>query len=238
MNQPRFKIKELKPINVQDGFLVDGFPSAGFASAIASESLIHTTGFEVAAIIDSDTFPPVSLIKDGIPNYPTRIFVQNELNVAIFSSYLTLHESLHKQMARFMLSWAKKHGIKYIITSIGVRAPDQTEQIIAAGSTEEARKKILEAGIQVLQHGTIPGIPGSLLNQGMLSGQNVIAVLFNSMEQGPDFKSSAQLCMAISKLVPGASCDISTLNKEAQIAEKIIKETDNEAKNLKEGMYQ
>jgi len=37
---PRIKIKELEPLNLEGGYLIDGFPSAGFSSAIASESMI------------------------------------------------------------------------------------------------------------------------------------------------------------------------------------------------------
>ena len=147
------------------------------------------------------------------------------------------HQTLHKSMARFMLSWAKKHKVSYIISSVAVKAQSQKETIIAAGNTEAARKKLEENDIKVLEHGTIPGIPGSLLNQGMLNDQNVIVVLFNSTKMAPDFKSSAQLCMAMSKLVPGTSCDIPSLQKEAEIAEKIMKETEEESQHLKDSMY-
>lgn len=254
MTPRKFIIKELIPIKIDDGYLIDGFPSVGFTSAIATESLIHTSKFQLAGIIDSDSFPPVSLIKDKKPNYPTRIFVNNDLNVAVFSSYLTFHESLHKSLARLMLSWAKKHKVSYIISSVAVRMPnfvateqltedqsteakEESDLIVAAASTDLAQEKLRSAGLKVLEHGTIPGIPGSLLNQGMLNNQNVIVVLFNSFQMGPDFKSSAQLCMAMSKLVPGASCDIPSLQKEAERAEKIIRETENEAKLLKDSMY-
>ena len=234
---PKIRIKELKPINIEGGYLIDGFPSAGFVSAIASESLIHTSNFKQAGIIDSDSFPPISLVKNGEPNYPSRIYVNNDLKVAVFSSYLTMHESMHRTIARSMLGWAKKHKVSLILSSIAVKSKNNNDTIMAAGSTEEARKKLKEAGIKVLEHGTIPGIPGSLLNGGMLNEQNVAVILFNSTQKGPDFKSSAQLCMAMTKLVPGASCDISSLQKEAEIAEQTIKETEKETSALKDSMY-
>ena len=105
------KIREIKPINIEGGFLVDGFPSIGFTSAIATESLIHTSQFELGGIIDSDNFPPVTIIKDGKPNYPTRIFVNEDLKVAVFSSYLTLHESLHRTMAVQMIDGLRNTNV-------------------------------------------------------------------------------------------------------------------------------
>jgi len=71
----------------------------------------------------------------------------------------------------------------------------------------------------------------------MINDQNVIVVLYNSVNVGPDFKSSAQLCLAMSKLVPGATCDISALQKEAEKAEAIMKETTEETKRMHESMY-
>jgi uncharacterized protein len=89
----------------------------------------------------------------------------------------------------------------------------------------------------VLQNGTIPGIPGALLNEGMLYGQDVVVVLVNVDESGPDFKSSAHLCMAMSKLLPGVSCDLTMMQKQAEIAEKQIKQTEKETRALRESMY-
>ena len=91
--------------------------------------------------------------------------------------------------------------------------------------------------MKILDHGTIPGIPGMLLNEGSISKQDVIVIIFHTNGKDPDFKSSAQLCMAISKLIPGASCDIPLLQKEAEKAEKVIKETQEESKHLKDSMY-
>ncbi|MEE9241917.1 MAG: PAC2 family protein, partial [Nitrosopumilaceae archaeon] len=109
MDIPQISIREIKPINIEGGYLIDGFPSTGYTSAIATESLINTSQFELAGFIDSDSFPPVSIIKNGKPNYPSRIFVNNDVKVAVFSSYLTLHESLHRSLAKSMLKWAKEH---------------------------------------------------------------------------------------------------------------------------------
>lgn len=233
----RIRIKELKEINLEDGYLIDGFPSIGFSSAIATESMIQTSSFELGGIIDSDFFPPISLIKDGKPNYPTRIFINSELKTAVFLSYLTLNETTHRIFARAMLRWAKKHKIGLIISSVAVNLSESMNELIAVGSTDSAREKLKKSGFKALEHGTIPGIPGILLNEGSLYGQDVIVILFNSEGDGPDFKSSAQLCMAMAQLVPGTSCDIPALQREAERAEQNIKRTEEEAKQIKDSIY-
>ena len=234
---PRIRIKELRPINLEGGYLVDGFPSVGFTSAIATESMIQTSQFSLAGVIDSDSFPPMSLIKESKPNYPTRIFVNDELKVSVFLSYLTLHESLYREIARTMLKWAKKQKIELIVSSMAVKSTDKIEGMVAVGNTDSARTKLKKSGIKVLEYGTITGIPGMLLNEGSITGQDVIVILFHSDGTGPDFRSSAELCIGMSQLIPGTSCDISLLHKEAEKAEQSIKETDEESRHLKDSIY-
>ena len=226
-------------MDLENGYLIDGFPSAGLTSAIATESIIHTSAFKIGGIIDSDSFPPVSIIKDGKPNYPTRIFINEQIKVGIFSSYLSLHQSLHRIVAKTMLSWARKKKCQMIVSSAMVKAKKdkQSSQFWAVASTEEARKKIEQTGIPILQQGTIPGIPGSLLNEGMMNNQNVVVLLFSPEEGENRLKSSADLCLNLSKLVPGTSCDISSLQKEAQHAEEEIAETERETRTLRDAMY-
>lgn len=231
------RIRELKKMNLEGGYLIDGFPSIGFTSAISTESMLHTTEFTLAGIISSDRFPPISLIKEGKPNFPTRIFVNQESKVSIFLSYLTLDESLYRAAAKLMLNWAKKQKIGLIVSSVAVKAPEKLEELVAVGNTESAREKIKAAGFKILENGIVPGIPGVLLNEGSLSEQDVIVILFQSDGTGPDFRSSARLCDAMSKLIPGIACDMPLLQKEAEKAEIMIKETQEESKHLKDSMY-
>ncbi|MFB5638269.1 MAG: proteasome assembly chaperone family protein [Nitrosarchaeum sp.] len=233
----KIRIKELRPVNLEGGYLIDGFPSIGYASAIATESMIQTSQFSLAGIIDSDSFPPISVVKEGKPNYPTRIFVNDDLKVSIFLSYLTIHESLHRVIAKTMLKWAKKQKIELVVSSVSVKSLAGIDGMVAVGNTESAREKLKKSGLKVLQNGTIPGIPGMLLNEGSITNQDVIVVLFQSDGTGPDFRSSAELCTGISQLIPGTSCDIPLLQQEAEKAEKSIKETDKETQELKDSIY-
>ncbi len=217
MTENEIKIKEFKKINLEGGYLIDGFPSVGFSSAIATESMIHTSQFELGGIIDSEIFPPISVIKNGKPNYPSRIFINEDLKVGVFSSYLNLDQSLHRQVSDSMLQWAKTHKIKLIVSSVAIKSEKENSEMMGVGSTD--------------------GIPGMLLNEGSITNQDVIVIIFNTLGEGPDFKSSADLCMSMSKLIPGASCDIPSLQKEAEKAEATIKETQEESTHLKDSMY-
>ena len=231
-------VREINQIDVKDGYLVDGFPYTGLANAIATESLVNTTKqFELAGIIDSELFPPISIVREEVPNFPARILVNKDLKVAVFSSYLTPHESIHRQVAKVMLDWAKEHKISFIISSSAIKSDDETPFVIGVGSTDKAKKKLRDSDIPVLKNGTIPGIPGILLNEGTISNINVIVLLCKARESGPDFKAGAEICMAMSKLVPGASCDLKSLLNEAEGIEEHLKQTEKDAGPLRDAIY-
>ena len=46
-----------------------------------------------------------------------------------------------------------------------------------------------------------------------------------------------QICDAMAKLIPGVSCDVTLLEKQAEKAEAIMKETEKESKQLRDSMY-
>ena len=229
-------IREINPISIDGGVIINGFPSSGITSAIATESLINTTSLDLGAIIDSERFPPISIIKNGMPNYPARIFVNNDLNVAVFSSYLTLDVSLHRSAARLMLDWVKEKKASVIISSITVKGTTGTE-IYGVASTGTARGKLVDAGITVVENATVPGISGVLLNEGMLEGTDVIVLLVTSDKEFPDFKATANLCDTLSKLVPGVSCNLDKLEKESKIIEEQIKQAETDTKDLSDNIY-
>ena len=231
-------VREIIQIDVKDGYLIDGFPYTGLANAIATESLVNTTSqFELAGVLDSDLFPPISIVRDEVPNFPARVMVNKDLKVAVFSSYLTPHESIHRDVAKAMLKWASDHKCSFIISSAAIKGEDATPSVIGVGSTEKAKKKLREVNIPVLKNGTIPGIPGILLNEGMVTNVNVIVLLCKAKESGPDFRAGAEICMAMSKLVPGVSCNLNQLLSDAEGIEQNLKQTEHEAEPLKDAIY-
>ena len=231
-------VREIIPIDVKDGYLIDGFPYTGLANAIATESLVNTTSqFELAGVLDSELFPPISIVRDEVPSFPARILVNKDLKVAVFSSFLTPHESIHRDVARVMLKWASDHKCSVIISSSAIKSDDESPFVIGVGSTAAAKKKLQDANVPVLKNGTVPGIPGILLNEGMIANINVIVLLCKARDSGPDFKAGAEICMAMTKLVPGASCDLKQLLNEAEGIEQNLKQTEQDAGPLRDAIY-
>jgi uncharacterized protein len=222
-------IRKLKDVNLKGGIVIDGFPSAGLANAIASECLIHSVKTEFVGVLDSPSFPALSIVRGAAPSFPARVYANDELKLGIFVSELNLDPSLYRPVADTILQWASNNGCELVISAAGIpydgaeNPPPDEHQIYAVGSTEAAIKRATDAGIQRLENGSIAGIPAILLNEGAWSKFDVIVLLVRVLKDAPDFRAGAAVAEAISKLAPGVSCDIGSLLKEAEVMERTLK---------------
>lgn len=194
---------------MKDGYVVDGFPYDVYAGSIVAESIVRTSEFKFAGFMDSESFPPVSIIRDGIPNYPVSIFVNEKLKVAVFLSHLHLPESFSKEIATVILQYAKKHQCRQIISSMKIIGTESSKEISAIGSTDNARNTIKKLGMDITLNATMPGIPGILLVKGRFSNQDVIVLLFTEKSnKNSDLEYGAKLCLAMGVLIPNLPCNL------------------------------
>ena len=221
--------------------MLDGFPSTGLVNAIASECLIRSIGTELIAVVDSPEFPPVSIIENHVPQFPARIYVNEKLRIAFFISEVNMGASMERMIAEMIFNWALQNECRMIVSSSGIMM-DSNEgdgkqglskedrnieqgarsQVMAITSTESAAKIVEENGFIRLKSGTITGIPAILLNEGALTNFDVIVFLTEVLKDVPDFHAAAVISEAVTKLIPGLSCDIASLMVEAQSVETHI----------------
>ena len=62
-----------------------------------------------------------------------------------------------------------------------------------------------------------------MLNKGAWKHLDVIVMVVRVFREAPDFRAGAAVAEAVSRLVPGASCDIRSLLKEAEAMAKRLK---------------
>lgn len=235
MSEHTLELRKLKNVNLKGGVVLDGFPSIGLANAIASECLVHTLKTELVAIVDSPAFPPLSIIRSALPNFPARVYANEELNLAMFVSELNLDVSMFRPAARLMLEWALDSNCDLVVSASGIpyeegeaAADASRPDVYAVGSTPQALKIAAEAGIPPALSGSVTGIPAILLNEGSWRNYNVIVLLVKVVRTAPDFKAGAAVAEALARIAPGAKCDVPTLLKQAQVMEKTLKKLKSE----------
>jgi uncharacterized protein len=239
-------VRQIFEVNLEGGVVVDGFPSKGLVNAITSECIIRSTKTKMVAVLDSPDFPTLSIISDYLPQFPARIYANEELKIAFFVTELEIDKSMYREIAETMLKWALDHHCRLIISAAGVTIDDENRidliedeiNLFAISSIKSGQATIKKYGFSLLKSGTISGIPAILLNEANLLNFEVIVLVVRVIKELPDFRAAATISDAITKIVPGVYCDIRTLVDEAKIIEENIKKIrENQRVTLRGGIY-
>jgi len=236
--KPVIEIRKLKEINIEGGIVFDGFYNIGLTSTIACGCFINSLKTELVGILDSSLFSPMSVIYDGKPNFPARIYANEEKKLGFFVSELVLDPSAYRPVANVILGWSKDNKCKTII-SIAGKAIEKENRITkkeepsinVISNSPIIMKELDDIGILPLKNGTINGIPGILLNESNWKNIDVIVFIVDFIADVPDFRAAANVVQAISKIVPEAYCEIQLLIKEAENIENNLKMINSQASN-------
>jgi uncharacterized protein len=241
--EPIIEIRKLKEINIEGGVVFDGFHSSGLTSTIACGCFINSLKTELVGILDSSLFSPMSIIYDSKPNFPARIYANEEKKLGFFVSELILDPSAYRPVADIILRWSKDNKCKTII-SIAGKVIEKEDKTTTKEEEEEKEpslkvisnspiimKELDEVGILPLKNGTINGIPGILLNESNWKNIDVIVFIVDVIAGVPDFRAAANVVQAISKIVPEAYCEIQLLIKEAENIENNLKMINSQTSN-------
>jgi uncharacterized protein len=237
--EPIIEIRKLKEINIEGGTVFDGFYNIGLTSTIACGCFINSLKTELVGILDSSLFSPMSVIYDGKPNFPARIYANEEKKLGFFVSELVLDPSAYRPVANVILEWSKDNKCKTIISIAGkaiekedrITKKEEEPSINVISNSPIIMKELDDIGILPLKNGTINGIPGILLNESNWKNIDVIVFIVDFIADVPDFRAAANVVQAISKIVPEAYCEIQLLIKEAENIENNLKMINSQASN-------
>ena len=234
-SKPIIEIRKLKEINIEGGVVFDGFHNIGLTSIIACGCFIHSLKTELVGILDSSLFSPMSVIYDDKPNFPARIYANEEKKLGFFISELVLDPSAYRPVADLILRWSKDNKCKTIISIVGKAVEKEEEEekpsLNVISNSSIIMKELNDAGILSLKNGTVNGIPGILLNESNWKNSDVIVFVVDFIFGVPDFRAAANVVQAISKIVPEAYCEIQLLTKEAENIENNLKMINSQASN-------
>jgi uncharacterized protein len=241
--EPIIKIRKLKEINIEDGVVFDGFHGIGLTSTIAIGCFINSLKTELVGILDSPLFPPISVIYNTKPNFPARIYANEEKKLAFFVSEAILESSAYRQIAHTILKWSNYNKCKTVISvaSREIEKEDRTKKepsLYVISNSQIIMKELNDIGILPLKNGTVNGIPGVLLNESNWNNIDVVVFVVDIISGVPDFRAAANVAQVVSKIVPEAYCEIKPLIKEAENIENNLKMIRSQTSNkFKERIY-
>lgn len=227
------EIKTFKKTNLDGGSLLEASPTVGLASTIACSYLVDALDLDQIAAWDSEDFPPVSLIYAAKPKYPARIYAHEGLKLAAFLSEVPLPPRTHRAVARRLLAWAREQGMREIISLEGLPAPEDQEstpRLWGIGSTDRARERLDDAGVDQLQGGMISGVSGVLLNEGRWEGFDVLCLVAESRPYLPDAAAAARLVQGVDALLPQVEIPTEPLERRAEAIQEQMAQIQAQAK--------
>lgn len=232
------EIYEMKKIDLRDAVILDGFPSVGLVSSIVANYIIESLGLEQIAIVDSEYFPSVALVRNWEPLNPVRVYggkVKDSTKIAVFVSEFQMPAPIIKPIASLILDWADEKRAEMLVTPEGLITEERKEKVDVYGvaSTEYASKKIPE-GVLKFEEGVITGVSGVLLTEGKKRERDVIALLAEAHPDYPDARAAARIVEVLNDMLGGVKIDPQPLYQEAEKIEKNIAEIRKKASQVKQ----
>src|SRR5271170_2803430 len=241
MGPDEVRIYELKRVDVEGAIVIDGFPSVGLVSSIVANYLIDTLQMEQIGIVESPAFPTVSLVRNGIPQHPVRVYAGHPPDdsagrvadkiVAFVSEFHPAPTIIHP-LAIAIMDWVQEQRCGFVISPEGLvveRAADSTRgktpkladvKVYGVASTRKARELYIEPNTLPFNEGVITGIAGVLLNEGRRRGVDVLTFLAEAQADYPDARAAARVIETINRILLRTPLDPVPLYHEAERIEQ------------------
>jgi uncharacterized protein len=237
-------IFELKRMDLRNAVIIDGFPSVGLVSSIVANYLIALLKLEYIAVMDSNLFPSISLIRDSEPMGPARVYARPHLKegdqqIVVFSTELQPSSNLLRPIGTAIMDFAQARKCGLIISAGGLvvegaddeegepdpdQAPGMGEiAVYGIGSTDSAQKLLMQADAEPFLEGVISGTAGVLLNEGRRRNMDVITLLAEAKPDTADARAAALILAAIDQMVLHMNLNVEPLCKEAERLEAQLK---------------
>ncbi len=240
------RIYEVKRVDVEGAIVIDGFPSVGLVSSIVANYLIDTLGMEQIGIVESPAFPTVSLVRDGNPQHPVRIYAGRpppdrggriaDKMVAFVSEFHPPPNIIHA-LSTSILDWVQEQRCGLVVSPEGLvvdrpahpaprsgskgHTPRLSDvKIFGVASTRRARELYIEPNMSLFTEGVVTGIAGVLLNEGRRRGFDVLTFLAESQADYPDARAAAKVIESINSILLRTPVDPVPLYHEAERIEQ------------------
>jgi uncharacterized protein len=243
-----FDVVELKRNNCKGAYVIEGFSSIGLVGSITANYLVTLLDLEQIAIIDSPFLPSVSIVREGVPYSPVRIYSgpfgkDGSEKIVVIVSEFEPPQDILKPLAQTIMDWVEGKRCKMVISPEGLAnkagetsvevpeaVPDQKKKegdditVYGVGSTPFARELLLRNDIPIFENGVVVGLAGVLLNEGVNRNFDVVSILSEAHADYPDARAAAAATHTIDKLILHSGLDTQPLLEEAAVLEQALKD--------------
>ncbi len=219
------EFRQIIQTQLRGGILVDCTKSPGLHNQLVAKHLIEQLKMKPIVVFDCDDFPSTVKVIEGKPNFPAQIYSSLNSKICIATSDFVIPRTHEKQLARGLIGWTKKQSIGLIISfsdmrqshiKTGEKKEATATDISAAYSTESAKQRIAQSGIDFVEYGSISGLAGALLSEGLWNNVDVLALQIKT-ESSTIKQIVERTIQAIDIVLPEVKFDISSVETRDKI---------------------
>lgn len=240
MHMDEVDICDFEETDLQGATVIAGFPSIGLVSTIAANYLIDALNLKQIGCLNASQFPALSVVHTGEPLSPVRIYAGTQISgekIVVFVSEFKPKPTLINAISNAIIKWIIEKNCKLVISPEGmvVEGKSSRDEYVAdayaIGSTERARKMLVEKDIAQFKNGIIAGVSGVLLNKGKQSNIDVISILAEAHPNYPDARAAAAAIGVMANIM-GVEINVTPLYEESERIEKQLQKFHKQAKPM------
>ncbi len=232
----KVEIVEKEFVKLKEPIIIEGFPSVGLVGAIATEYLANKMEMKEIGFIKSDGFPPITLVKEGIPKSPIRLYANEEFVVIV--SDTAVPQPLSYEVARVIAEWAQQHSAKKVISLGGIAHEEREEiepKVYSVSPMEKKLKELKKKKVEPVKLGFLTGVFGLLLMECYEKNIPSYGFLADAHLEYPDAGAAAKALDVLTDDL-GIKLDVKPLRETSdKIEEKMSKLMEQTRRTLGEG---
>ncbi|MEB3786661.1 MAG: proteasome assembly chaperone family protein [Desulfurococcales archaeon] len=216
--------KEFKPDT--PSYLVLGFPDAGLVGSITVSYMVKSLGMEEVAGIDSKRyFPPATIVIDGNPRPPVRVFRKD--NVYTLVSEIPLPPQAFYSLAEMLTYWVRLRGFTFVVSVTGIGVPNRFQinkpKLYWMATDEQGEELASKTGADKFVNGIIAGPYSLILKESISRRISNVLLLAESFLDFPDPEAASVVIEGLNKMI-GLNMNVDDLLKEAEMIKLKMKE--------------
>ncbi len=196
--------------------LINGLPDVGLVGLVAASHVVSSLKMQEVGTVESDSFPPMIVLHNGMPKSPIRLFANDSLVVIVAET--AIPASLTRQLADAIVKWAVSHNVDAVISIGGMAVQNRQDidvpKVFAAISDRSLEKKLVDAA-EVLEEGYIVGAYALILKKCAELELPAITLLTQSFYNYPDPEAAAAALNSLNKIL-GLKVEVSDLLQKGE----------------------
>lgn len=196
--------------------LITGLPDVGLVGLVAASHIVSSLKMEEAGSVESEFFPPMIVLHDGLPKSPIRLFANGSLVVIVAET--AIPAALTRSLADAIVNWAASRNAEMMISIGGMAVQNRQDldvpKVFAAISDKSLEKKLGDAA-EVLGEGYIVGAYALMLRKCAEMNLPAITLLTQSFYNYPDPEAAAAALNSLNKIL-GLKVEVSELLQKGE----------------------